>query len=279
MNREWYRQGQSLLEEIRSTSVSENEIAFWYLGQCGFAFKTDIVVYIDPMLNDLRDRNGNPHRHYDSPFSPSAVEADYVICTHNHADHLAPETLSAIASHDSHTRFVVPSGLTAVLEGLGIARERIVPVSAGVPVPLDGLTVTGISAAHPDHQVDADGNDLALSYQLQLGGTTILHLGDTYLTEQLLNDLQKLPSPDLFFPPINGGDFFRTCRACIGNLNFNEAAELARILDADLTIPTHFDMVTGNTVNPLWFIQTFMDVNPSKKWHIPALGERFFYHR
>ena len=153
------------------------------------------------------------------------------------------------------------------------------PVSAGVPVPLDGLTVTGISAAHPDHQVDADGNDLALSYQLQLGGTTILHLGDTYLTEQLLNDLQKLPSPDLFFPPINGGDFFRTRRACIGNLNFNEAAELARILDADLTIPTHFDMVTGNTVNPLWFIQTFMDVNPSKKWHIPALGERFFYHR
>lgn len=278
MIREWYRQGQALLDEIRTTTVSGQEIALWYLGQCGFVFKKNCIIYIDPILNDLPDAEGKSLRKYDSPFPPASVEADYVVCTHNHRDHLAPETLSAIASHDKHTRFVVPSGCTSALTNIGISPERIIPVSAGKPVLLDGLTITGISAAHPVHQVDEKGNDLALSYYLKIGEADLLHMGDTYLTDQLLDDLQKLPAPNIFFPPINGGDYFRTRRDCIGNLNFNEAAELAKIIDADLTIPTHFDMVTGNTVNPLSFIQTFIEINPSRKWHIPALGERFFYH-
>lgn len=278
MKREWYCQGAALLDEIHNTEVSEQEIALWYVGQCGFVFKKDCIIYIDPMLNDLANEQGTSVRKYGSPFSPASVRADYVICTHNHADHLAPETLTAIALHNAHTRFVVPSGCVSALTEIGISPERIVPVSAGKPVQLDGLTITGISAAHPTHQQDEDGNDLALCYHLKIGKFDLLHMGDTYLTDQLLADLQQLPCPHIFLPAINGSDYFRTSRNCIGNLNFNEAAELARIVNADLTIPTHFDMIAGNTVNPLSFAQVFMEINPSRKWHIPALGERFFYH-
>ena len=115
-------------------------------------------------------------------------------------------------------------------------------------------------------------------YYITMGNVRILHLGDTYLTNQLLEDLQKLPTPHLFLPPINGSDYFRTKRNCIGNLSSIEAARLSVLLHADLTIPTHFDMIEGNTVDPLNFVRELWSENPAAKWHIPALGERFIYH-
>lgn len=120
---------------------------------------------------------------------------------------------------------------------------------------------------------------ISLGFHLDMNGIQLLHLGDTYLTQQLIKDLLTLPAPHIFFPPINGQDYFRTARNCIGNLNFNEAAQLAGILHADLTVPTHFDMFFGNTADPLEFARTFMQYNSSAKWHIPSLGERFIYRR
>lgn len=277
MRREWYRQGSALLSEIQQTSVSNQEIAFWYLGQCGFVLKGASTVYIDAMLNDHQYPDGRSKRFYTFPFQPDLVQADYVICTHNHADHLAIETLLGIAAGNGHTRFIVPASCHAVLTCAGIPENRILSVHAKQAVNLPDLSIYAVSAAHPVHQTDADGNDLALCFFLKMNGIPILHLGDTCLTEQLLADLQQLPEPKLFFPPINGQDFFRTRRNCIGNLNFMEAVQLANILHADLTIPTHFDLLHGNTAEPLEFARLFMEYNPSAKWHIPALGERFIY--
>ena len=52
---------------------------------------------------------------------------------------------------------------------------------------------------------------------------------------------------------------------------------MACILKADLTIPTHFDMIEGNTIDPLIFAGELMEQNPAARWHIPALGERVLY--
>jgi L-ascorbate metabolism protein UlaG (beta-lactamase superfamily) len=279
MKRTWYKEGTALLGEIESTGVTADSLVFWYLGQCGFAYKKACTVYIDPMLNDLTDENGNSRRLYDSPFSGDQVHADYVLCTHGHLDHLAAETLAGIARSDAHTRFFVPGGCRSLLLDAGISPERITGVAAGETICLPGLTIRAVSAAHPVHAVDEHGEDLALCYLLEMDGIRILHLGDTYLTDQLLVDLQALPSPHLFFPPINGSDYFRTKRDCIGNLSTIEAAALADILHVDMTIPTHFDMVEGNTVDPLLFVRELWKVNPAAKWHIPALGERVIYVR
>lgn len=70
MNRTWYRSGEALLQEIEQTVVGEQEIAFWYLGQCGFVYKGAVTVYIDAMLNDHFDASGNSKRFYPAPFSP-----------------------------------------------------------------------------------------------------------------------------------------------------------------------------------------------------------------
>lgn len=277
MKRKWYQQGSALLQEIETTSLNQNTLAVWYLGQCGFVFKNQVTVYIDPVLNDLTDDLGNTRRLYPMPFHPGRVQADYVLCTHGHLDHLAIETLSAIAGSDLHTQFIVPGGCRPLLTESGISADRILSARAHQALELPGLTITPVSAAHPIHETNKNGDNLALCYHLNMGNVQILHLGDTYLTDQLLDDLKTLPAPHLFFPPINGGDYFRTKRNCIGNLSPVEAATLASLLHADLTIPTHFDMIEGNTADPLIFIRELWEKNPAAKWHIPALGERFVY--
>ena len=110
-----------------------------------------------------------------------------------------------------------------------------------------------------------------------MDGIRLLHLGDTYLTGPLLEDLQLLDAPDLFFAPVNGSDYFRTARNCIGNLCAAEAAQLAVLLKAKVTVPTHYDMLEGNTADPLDFVRALRELDSSTRWQLPALGEGVVY--
>ena len=76
-----------------------------------------------------------------------------------------------------------------------------------------------------------------------------------------------------------GSCWERTAQGIIGNMNSEDAAKFARAIDIDLTIPTHFDFLNGNTVNPAHFTDVFYTICPEKKFHIPALGERFIYQK
>lgn len=279
MPRGWYKQGPALPEEIALTCPACGEVAVWYLGQCGFVLKSAAVtVYIDAVLNDLTNADGSTRRCYPPPFDPALAHADYFLCTHGHRDHMALPTLATAARSCPQARFVVPAGCRAALEQAGVPAGRIVPAFARQELALPGLTVRPISAAHPVHLPDGDPA-AALCYSLCMDGTVLLHLGDTYLTERLLQDLQALPAPHMLFVPINGSDYFRTARGCIGNLNAAEAARLAVLLHADMSIPTHFDMVAGNTADPLLFARALWQEDPAAKWHIPALGERWLVCR
>ena len=100
----WYRCGQALLDQIAATHLPPEQLAVWYVGQCGFIFKfRETVVCIDAVLSDLVGEHGS-RRHYAPPFAPEALDADLVLCTHGHADHMAKDTLKGLAQH-SGTRF------------------------------------------------------------------------------------------------------------------------------------------------------------------------------
>lgn len=275
----WYKSGDALLREIRQTETAPGELALWYIGQCGFVLKyADKVLMIDPVLNDLTGPDGVTRRHYPAPFGPDALAPDWVICTHGHADHLAAPTVSAIAAAFPKARFAVPVGCRQAAVSCGIAEDRMILLEPGTVCVLEeGITLAALSAAHPDHVTDPGNPDMALSYQLELGGIRLVHLGDTYLTETLLEALTALMPPHIFLPPINGDDRFRAMRRCIGNMEAEEAAKLAVLLKADLTIPTHYDMVQGNTVDPLRFAAELRRIAPAARWRIPALGERVLY--
>ena len=279
MQKKWYRQGEALLNEIRDTEPGREQLLFWFLGQCGFAFKKEATVYIDPVLNDIVNEKGERRRLYPAPFSPGGVRADYVLCTHGHDDHLAVETVMGIAEADPRTRFIVPGECAEILRKAGMEEGRILEARAGEKIELPGLTVFSIAAAHPQYRKTEDGGDTALCYELTMGGIRLLHMGDTYLTGELLETLQGLESPDLFFAPINGTDYFRTAGGCIGNLSAIESARLAVMLKAKMAVPDHYDMMKNNTVDPLDFVRILREFDSAARWCLPALGECVVYRK
>lgn len=276
----WYRKGLELVSEIQNISLAPSELAFWFLGQCGFVFRyADKTVMIDPVLNDIVRGDGRSVRHYPVPFSPDALQVDYVLCTHGHIDHLAGETVKGIAAAFPNARFIIPVGCKQTALDFGLPESSLVYAFDGCDLSLDGLRVSAFSEAHPEHVLDENDPAMALGYCAELGGIRIFHLGDTYLTERLLQSLEAMPSPHILLPPINGDDRFRARRDLIGNMEPEEAAALAAHLNADLTVPTHYDMIQGNSSDPLRFAAELMRRKPNAKWHLPRLGEMVIYRK
>lgn len=276
----WQKTKEELLAEIHS-EYEDGSLIVWRIGQCGYVFKFNgKILLIDPVLNDLCDENGVSQRLYPALFSASEINADYVLCTHAHADHLVEETVKEFAQKIKPPVFVVPQGCKEIMEQLCPEKSNIFYIKDSETQNLDSsqaykITVTAISAAHPEHFLHSDDSRMALSYQLHFGNLTVIHLGDTYLTERLYNNLKSLPSPDLFLPPINGDDLFRKLRDFIGNMEAEEAAKLADKIGAKMAIPTHWDMFNGNTADPQRFVNEMTRLGKAKNCRVLGLGERF----
>ena len=95
----WYKCGKALLDEIAASQPQPGEAYVWFMGQHGFIISLGgMVFYIDVILNDLLDKDGKTRRVYPPPFEPGEIQkVDYVLCTHNHSDHLNLKTLLPLA--------------------------------------------------------------------------------------------------------------------------------------------------------------------------------------
>ena len=100
-------------------------------------------------------------------------------------------------------------------------------------------------------------------------------LKDTVVTRELIQKLQKAQGIDAAMLPINGRDLERNEQDIVGNMNSREACWFASEINADLTIPLHYDMIGGNEENPLVFADYMERYYPEKKYHIFRLGERY----
>lgn len=81
-------------------------------------------------------------------------------------------------------------------------------------------------------------------------GVRIYHAGDTVRYEGMLPKLKAFGPIDAALLPINGRDAERYRRNCIGNMTFQEAADLAGELQPALAIPGHWDMFADNPGDP-----------------------------
>lgn len=251
-------------------------ITIKFLGQCGFIISTEkFSIAIDPLCNDLLDENGNTILNYPPVCTPEELDVDYIFCTHDHIDHMAQDTLVTVSKCSEKTIFIVPKGCVEEMVSWGIAREWILAFDEGQNIVMGDniFSWKAFSAAHPVHQVDENGNNHNQVFCLEIDGKKLVHLGDTYLTDSLLADLKSVGQIDVLFPPINGRDEEREAKGIIGNLNYQEAADLAISLNAGLVIPTHFDMVKGNIEDPEKFVSYLQQKDQKRKYWIPNMQE------
>jgi len=242
--------GAELIAEIDATDVQVDDAVFWWLGQLSFVVKTHgDTLYFDPFLST------HPRRQVPTLLQPHEVaNATLVFGTHDHRDHIDHDALPGIAVASPQAQFVMPKALQDVIEGLGIARERIVALDAEEEWSSSGTRITAIPAAHEFFDRTEEGHYPYLGYIVRSSGVCIYHSGDTLRYEGLETRL-KQADPDLMFLPINGRDAERLARGTIGNMTYQEAVDLAGAVQPRLTVPGHYEMFANNGEDPQLFAE------------------------
>ncbi len=133
------------MREILDYKLTETEAALWWLGQAGYVARAgDLTVVIDPYLSDSAGESSPEFsRLYPTPIKPSELSADVYVVTHDHLDHLDPDTLAQYSGKEQ-TWFVAPRQAARKLVSLGIPAERIMILHADETWRLGSLEITGV---------------------------------------------------------------------------------------------------------------------------------------
>jgi L-ascorbate metabolism protein UlaG (beta-lactamase superfamily) len=263
--------GKRLLEDINAFDCRKEGLAFWWLGQHSFILKVaGRILYIDPFLSDHGKRLVPPL------LDPGEItNADLVLGTHDHRDHIDREIWPALAAASPQSLFVVPEAKRPeLIEALQIPATRFRGIDAMDSIEIAGITISAVPAAHENLEpCPVTGRYSFLGYVIEADGWTVYHPGDTCRYEGMPGILSHWRF-DVAFLPINGRDGERFARNCIGNMTFQEAVDLAGEIRPGLTVPTHFDMFAGNREDPKKFVDYAKAKYPKLSVRICRYGER-----
>ena len=200
-----------------------------FLGQSGYIVNSgDTTVIIDPYLSDSVNRVAGRPRTLPVPLDPRDIQCDAVVCTHNHLDHLDPDTVIKISNKQF---FLTTEEGLSVLSEMG--KNNAKALKEGERITIGQMEITAVFA---DHTVEAFG------VILQAEGKTLYFSGDTLYNEKLF-EISRF-APDYTFICINGR---------LGNMNVEEALITATKIGAAVNIPNHYDMFASNSEDPLLF--------------------------
>ena len=186
-----------------------------FLGHACFELSDgDTRVLIDPFLT------GNPK----AAVSADDVDPTHIFLTHGHADHWGD--VEALAKRTgAHCVAIVE--LANELQGKGV--ENVSDPNLGGTVEFEGGWVRLVPAWHTSTTPGGTVNTPA-GLVVNLGGTTVYHLGDT----SLFSDL-SLPGKR---------DSIDVALMCIGGhytMDRWDAVEAANLIGARTVIPCHYD--------------------------------------
>jgi len=277
-----FLKGEELLVDIESARRDKsNTLYTWWLGQSGFlVMSAGKTVLFDPYLSDSLTRKyaptDKPHtRITELVLDPGTLEGiDIVTSSHNHTDHLDKETLIALVQANPELDFVIPEANRAFIADR-LERDPSLPIGLndGLSTTVKGVTFHGIASAHDELKTNEKGEHHFMGFVIELGPWKIYHSGDTRLYHGLVSRLKPF-NLDLAFLPING---YKPERRVAGNLNSEEAAQLADECSIKTVVPHHYDLFEFNTADPVDFEKAcqFRNVNH----HVLQNGQRLTLER
>ena len=241
----------TLLDELRTFQPEKGGMAFWWLGQMGFAIKVaGRLLLVDAFLSDHQGRVIPPALDADEP-----ELADFVLGTHDHTDHIDRAAWRRMARVSAGVRFIVPDfHRTSVIAELGISEDRVIGIDENKPFTEKGLTIRAIPSAHEFLDTDpATGMHPHLGYIIEADGLRVYHAGDSCIYEGMHAKLKQTGRFDVMFVPINGRDGVRYRRHIIGNMTVQEAVDLVGFIRPRLAVPGHYEMFRNNPGDPVLF--------------------------
>jgi len=229
-----------LTERIASTRPGPGDLAVFYLAQAGFYFKTAAgqTVCLDPYLSDCCERMFGFKRMVPAVLAAHELQADFLVATHSHADHLDPDLLGLI-ERKPETRFVGSPDCRPVYRQAGIDDGRVTILAAGESAALDSIGYRAVYADHGELAPEAVG------LLITLDGITVYDTGDTaYCPERLVASLGTV-KVDIMIAPIN---------SAYGNLGHENAVRLAAQIQPRVLIGSHFGMFIEHGGDPGAFL-------------------------
>lgn len=199
------------------------------IGQSGYVISTaNSKIIIDPYLSDSVNKVSGRARMLPIFIDPKSIRCDAVICTHNHLDHLDPETVEQI---DENQFYITTAEGVEKLKALGRSNAKYLP--EGESITVGDIKVTAVFALHSCE---------AMGVIIETEGKKLYFSGDTLFDERLFTIAEY--KPDVTFICINGR---------LGNMNVEDALTTAKKIGAKINIPAHYDMFESNSENPLLF--------------------------
>lgn len=193
-----------------------------WLGQAGLLFETqDMKIMVDPYLSDSV-KKVEPKNYRRVPVDESFfdIHPDVIVCTHNHLDHVDPETLPRfLERHDKVISVLAPTNAWRNVRTFEEGHNYIW-FNPHTTVTVGGVTFTAVKAEHSD--------ETAIGFILDDGEKKYYITGDTLYNEDIFKDLPD----DIYavFLPING----------VGNnMNFADAKKFCEKVDAKVAVPMH----------------------------------------
>lgn len=199
------------------------------LTQAGLLFESErISVMVDPYLSDsvAEKLDAEKHRRIPADEKYLDVHPDVLLITHDHLDHLDPDTLARILDTDRRMTVIAPRGSYEKLRAMGHGHNYVL-TSPHTVWSEKNVTFYTVKAEHSD--------PYAVGYIIDDGNKTYYVSGDTLYNYDVLDDVCDLVEDgvDYAFLPINGEG---------NNMNAEDAADFAYEIGAKCAVPVHFGL-------------------------------------
>ncbi len=200
---------------------------------------------------------------------------DAFLGTHDHLDHIDHDAWRIWAKTNPEARFIFPEIHRDKVLADGVDKDKAAGLNDGESIQIGDMKIHAIAASHEFLDLDeSTGLYPYLQYIVEAGGIRIYHAGDTVRYEGMLSKVKSFGDIDVGLLPINGRDAKRYRRDCIGNMTYQEAADLAGEINMGLVIPGHWDMFADNSADPHDFADYLDAKYPGKiECRIPKVME------